>query len=540
MRVAIYCRVSTERQENEGYSLEAQLAALRAYAKQRGWVVFDEYIDSITGGTDDRPALQRMLHDARAGHFARVLAVKLDRFYRELRLQLNTVHELDQCGVTFISTSEGLDTSTEMGRFGLQILGAFAEQERRAIGGRISDVRQRRAAQGYWSCGRVRFGYRFDKTEKALLIDEGEAQAVRFLFEHYLDGRGLIRLAELANKELIIPPHLGKRSQAAWTQSAVYNVLIHPAYRGGPNAEWPFNTPAIVPVEVWGKVQRRLAANKRFRPSTTTREFAGLLRCGVCGHAVNLRVGYSHGNRAVYECPSRGKRMHLDGSPRCTLPRRDAADLEAALSEQVQALFDDPELRRQHITATITGLEKEAKDFERRLKPLRAEADRVIADMEIVDAMFQMRRLDASSYKARMAGLQARQRELEKQHEGADPLLFREYKLKLLHLEFARKFNDEKVLAALPQIKAELFARLDETVKATGAPAFHRDLQPTARQIMTAWGMTAWVFPDRIELKAALQTGKPGFVPAYRNGNALPLPLSVTIPLPAGKGVRHG
>ena len=104
-RVAVYARVSSQEQATEGVSIEAQIAALRAYARSQGWEVADEYVDAgYSGGIDERPSLQRLLCDARKGKFIVIAVAKLDRFFRNLRLLLNHLHALEQLGIKFVST----------------------------------------------------------------------------------------------------------------------------------------------------------------------------------------------------------------------------------------------------------------------------------------------------------------------------------------------------------------------------------------------------------------------------------------------------
>jgi len=125
-RVAIYARVSSQEQAIEGVSIEAQVAALKAYAKSQGWEIADEYIDGgYSGGTDDRPAFKRLLLDAERKRFNIVAVCKLDRFFRNLRLLLNYLYGLEQLGIKFVSTQEGLDTSTPYGKFAVQIMGGY-------------------------------------------------------------------------------------------------------------------------------------------------------------------------------------------------------------------------------------------------------------------------------------------------------------------------------------------------------------------------------------------------------------------------------
>ena len=116
-RVAIYARVSSQEQATEGVSIEAQIAALKAYAKSQGWQIFDEYIDGgYSGSTDERPSLKRLLIDADQHLFDIIAVCKLDRFFRNLRLLLNHLYKLDQLGIKFVATQEGVDTSTQYGK----------------------------------------------------------------------------------------------------------------------------------------------------------------------------------------------------------------------------------------------------------------------------------------------------------------------------------------------------------------------------------------------------------------------------------------
>ena len=117
-KAAVYARVSSQEQAVEGVSPDAQVAALQAYAKSQGWEIVDEYIDGgYSGGTDERPALKRLLVDAKQHRFNILAVCKLDRFFRNLRLLLNHLHGLEQLGIKFVSTQEGLDTSTPYGNF---------------------------------------------------------------------------------------------------------------------------------------------------------------------------------------------------------------------------------------------------------------------------------------------------------------------------------------------------------------------------------------------------------------------------------------
>lgn len=132
MRVAIYCRVSRIDQHPEN-----QLHELRLYAQARGWSIFKEYEDRMSGAKESRPAFNQMLDDARRRRFDMVLCWRLDRFSRSLRNLLFTIDELVGYGVSFSSLNENIDTHSVTGRFTLSILGALAEMERSRISERV-------------------------------------------------------------------------------------------------------------------------------------------------------------------------------------------------------------------------------------------------------------------------------------------------------------------------------------------------------------------------------------------------------------------
>ena len=134
MRVALYARVST----CNGQSPQMQVAELREYAFRRGWEVFSEYVDSgISGSTESRPELNRLMADAHRRHFDVVLCWKVDRFGRSLKHLVNALADLDSYGVAFVSLRDNLDLSTPSGRLMFQIIGAMAEFERSLIQERV-------------------------------------------------------------------------------------------------------------------------------------------------------------------------------------------------------------------------------------------------------------------------------------------------------------------------------------------------------------------------------------------------------------------
>jgi DNA invertase Pin-like site-specific DNA recombinase len=131
--VAIYCRVSTD-----GQSVDFQVNELRAYAAKREWHVVEEYLDvGVSGAKESRPALNRLMADARQRKFDILLVWKIDRFGRSLKHLVNSLAELESAGVAFVSLRDSLDLSSPAGRLMAQLLGAISEFERSLITERV-------------------------------------------------------------------------------------------------------------------------------------------------------------------------------------------------------------------------------------------------------------------------------------------------------------------------------------------------------------------------------------------------------------------
>ena len=143
LRAAIYARVSTLDQEPEN-----QLAELRRYADARGWMP-TEYVDhGVSGAKERRPALDRLLADARRRRFDVLVCWRLDRLGRNLRHLVTLLDELAALGVSFVSLGEGIDCTTPAGRLQLHVLAALAEFERARCVERVQAGLQRARAQG--------------------------------------------------------------------------------------------------------------------------------------------------------------------------------------------------------------------------------------------------------------------------------------------------------------------------------------------------------------------------------------------------------
>src|SRR5206468_7795786 len=132
---ALYMRVSTK---GHGQTTDTQAIALREYAERRGFTIAEEYRDEgISGTKDSRPALDRLMKNARARKFDVVIVARFDRFARSVSHLLRALEEFNHLGINFVSLSESIDTSTPVGRMIFTVLGAVAELERNLIKERV-------------------------------------------------------------------------------------------------------------------------------------------------------------------------------------------------------------------------------------------------------------------------------------------------------------------------------------------------------------------------------------------------------------------
>src|ERR1700694_4582407 len=207
-RCAIYTRKSTEHNLDLTFnSLDAQREACEACIKsqaQEGWrLVSSRYDDGgLSGASLDRPALQKLLADVRAGKIDIVLVYKVDRLTRSLADFAKLVELFDRHGVSFVSITQSFNTTSSMGRLTLNVLLSFAQFEREVIGERVRDKIAASKRKGLWVGGPVPLGYATDG--KKLVVEHGEAKIVRTIFALYLEVGSIAVLAEiLASKGIL-------------------------------------------------------------------------------------------------------------------------------------------------------------------------------------------------------------------------------------------------------------------------------------------------------------------------------------------------
>lgn len=240
-KCAIYTRKSHEKGlEQEFNTLDAQRESCLAYItsqKSEGWIPVKQLYDDggYSGGTMDRPALQQLMEDIKTGKINIVVVYKIDRLTRSLADFAKLVEVFDQYGVSFVSVTQSFNTTTSMGRLTLNVLLSFAQFEREVIGERIRDKIAASKKKGMWMGGCPPLGY--DVKERQLLINEKEADTVRYIFDCYLDLKNIPRLVEhLASKSIKSKAWLsvsGREHQGqSYGQGGLHHLLSNPVYAG--------------------------------------------------------------------------------------------------------------------------------------------------------------------------------------------------------------------------------------------------------------------------------------------------------------------
>jgi site-specific DNA recombinase len=274
IRAAIYTRKSTdEGLDQEFNSLDAQAEACAAYiASQRseGWRALpDRYDDGgISGGTLDRPALQRLLAEIDAGRVDMVVVYKIDRLTRSLADFARLVDRLEAAGCSFVSVTQSFNTATSMGRLTLNMLLSFAQFEREVIAERVRDKIAASKKKGLWMGGLAPLGYdkHPDPTVRSLVVNDREAETVNTIFRLYDEIGCLRRVADEAERIGIRSKRRvfesGKtRGGGPLSRGQIHFVLTNPIYLGKirHKAEtYEGQHEAILDQTLWDRVQAKL------------------------------------------------------------------------------------------------------------------------------------------------------------------------------------------------------------------------------------------------------------------------------------------
>ena len=346
LRCAIYTRKSSEEGlEQEFNSLHAQREACEAYiASQRseGWVLVRDQFDDggISGGTLDRPGLQRLLEDIEDGLVDVVVVYKIDRLSRSLADFAKLVEVFDRNGVTFVSVTQAFNTTTSMGRLTLNILLSFAQFEREVTAERIRDKVAASRKKGKWMGGVPPYGYRVEN--RKLIVDQERSEQVRWIFSRFLEIGSATALAREIDACGIRTPK-GNRIDKKY----LYRMLNNRAYIGEvvhKGDSYPGEHAAIIDRETWDRVHTILRESPRKRAARTRAETPALLK-GVLFGPDGAAFSPTHtrkGGKLYRYYVSQTVLKH--GAGACPVGRVPAGEIEEAVISQLRAVFRQPEI----------------------------------------------------------------------------------------------------------------------------------------------------------------------------------------------------
>lgn len=392
VRCAIYTRKSSEEGLDQAFnSLHAQREACEAYVKSQaaeGWRLIPALYDDggFSGGNIARPALAKLLADVDAGRIDIVVVYKVDRLTRSLADFARIVDRLDAAGASFVSITQAFNTTNSMGRLTLNVLLSFAQFEREVTGERIRDKIAASKAKGMWMGGILPLGYDLptDAATRALVLNQAEAETVRWIFQTYLELQSVHALVTRLEAEGIRSKTWQSRAGKVvgggqLSRSALFHILKNRIYLGEiPHGEksYPGSHPPVVDVDLFDAVQAMLASHRREWRARPIRAAAMPLRGLLFDvDAEPMSPSFTHGRngrvyryyvaaplqqgRAVKANPDAIRRVpahEVEGLIERELRRRLNADSAAELSTLLQAV-KRIELESQAIRITLVKAE---------------------------------------------------------------------------------------------------------------------------------------------------------------------------------------
>jgi site-specific DNA recombinase len=417
LRIAVYLRVSSEEQKQQG-TIENQRSAA-----ERWLAVKDEhaswYADDGVSGTipfAKRPEGARLLTDVQAGRIDTVVCWRLDRMGRNAKGILDVVDALKGAGCNLVSITESFDLSTPAGQLQLNMLAAVAQFERDSIVQRSNEGLARRLTTSAYVGGRAPTGYRVEgkKRDARLVLNDtpdplsgySEVDVVRLAW-HLSVEQGMC-CVDIANRltDMGIPTRHGAKR---WHDSVVYRMLTTPAVKGEcdytrrDGTRYTSAVPAILTPEQFDQAQAALAEHKRGgkRNPLMPSLLRDLMRCGECGKPylptfcdLRYRDGSHHGRWRHYACSTRlYARLHerRRGEPyqSCIAPYVDAEKVEAAIWHDVEQFIREPGDALRALAARLGNEQQDTATVRAQLASLDAQAQAFQAERDSVLALYR-------------------------------------------------------------------------------------------------------------------------------------------------------
>lgn len=370
---AVYTRKSTEEGlEQDFNSLDNQYEFCTNYLKSLNdpalHLLPTRYDDGgYSGGSLNRPALQRLLADIQCGLVNRVIIYKIDRLTREIRDFFKLLDVFEKYNVEFVSVKENqyYNTTTAIGRLMVNMFLVFAQFERENAGDRIRDKIATSKAKGMWMGGCPPFGY--DIGDRCLVVNEAEAQNVRFIYQTFCDTHSLGDTADALNSGGIRTKRYTTRQGRIFggrkfSVKTVQRILQNPLYKGmvaHRGKQYPGQHAAIIEAAQFDTVQAIFAAHKdkrearRYRKSASaggreTAALTGLIFCGCCGSAMTPSYCCKGGIRYhYYRCYRRASKLE----DKCPINQIRSSELDRVVMEQVLSILKSRDFFAKYISS---------------------------------------------------------------------------------------------------------------------------------------------------------------------------------------------
>ena len=447
---AIYARVSTDDQV-KGFSIETQVAACQAYARNHGLEVWRSHVfvdGGITGTILERPALTAMREVVRTGVVQAVIVYDLDRLSRVLWHQCMLIEGWQKDGVSFHTVGQKIEDTPE-GRVLRQVMGSFAEMEHTKTRERSLRGIRKRVESGFPHAAAAPYGYHWKKLPQAstLEVDETEAEVVRQIFRWGMEGRPSRAIARQLTQQRVLTRWgtLGVRKTVTdpwtWATTRVSHMLKFEGYLGRlyagrermvngkrvkqPREAWvPITIPAIIDQDTFDAVGERLIQNRLRSRRNRKHEYllsAYTLRCGLCGGGMtgSIHPRQRTPARVSYVCSSH--RRAFDGTHGSVHVLGDV--IESRVWAFVAHLLDHPKSIDEAIALAQQGGAEQRMEAQQRIDRLDEEMVRKDReDGRLVEA-YQGGAMTVEELKQHRQRLAVEQRALREAHGAAQEAL---------------------------------------------------------------------------------------------------------------------
>lgn len=391
-RVACYIRVSHEEQKLHGISLDAQRDKLREYAEKHNLKIVGWYEDEGISGRKlirNRPALQRMLHDAQAGKFDRIIFIKLDRFFRSVAEYHECMKLIDP--VLWTATEEKYDLTTANGRAFVNMKLTIAELEADQTGERIDLVNEYKVKTGQPLTGSQCLGFGFkvgrdsDTGLKNVIHDPETEHIVHDIIDYYMTYQSKKGTLLYINNKYNL--RLGYTS----ITTVLTDTKLYGHYRGNDNYCEPY-----IDKPTFNKMQALLSKNIKVQRSKRVYLFSGLLICPLCG--TKLKGTHNNSEYLSYRCSKKA----LNGQ--CTYSKnKSETKLEAYLLDKFDSYVNE------YISdVNISDASQKIDNISDRIKQIKKEMSRL-------NNMYRKERMTEDEYDRDYEELEAQLNELESQ-----------------------------------------------------------------------------------------------------------------------------